>query len=250
MAWRQDIRGGEMKRYGMVFLLLLLAGCNKMHANRSGINFSEECTYKTYTLGKDMTAFIGQPLAQWEPSLCEKQLEAFTLNEDMSLTGTYNTGWADRQINIRIKKGDVLYLSGTYNGRYIARVKDSTGEEYGILFNDDGTVKKDTVTNDDLDHYYVSTNAKMIPDQPSTTKVFSDTTYRGKALTRELIYAGINNVTINVTYREFSRDDLARPAFFQNLVYPTSADSIRFQNLKIKINDVSNEKITYTVVED
>jgi hypothetical protein len=66
----------------------------------------------------------------------------------------------------------------------------------------------------------------------------------------ELLFGGINDVTISMTYREFTRDSLARPSFFQNLVYETNAKEIRFKNFKITVIEASNEKMVYRVVED
>ena len=68
--------------------------------------------------------------------------------------------------------------------------------------------------------------------------------------TIELIYSGKNDISLNVTYREYTPDNLARTAFFQNITYQADAKQIRFKDFVIKIDDISNEKITYTVLED
>jgi len=70
------------------------------------------------------------------------------------------------------------------------------------------------------------------------------------AISCELIFAGKNNVSLNTTYKEYSYNDLARPAFFQNLTYQANAQQIRFKDFLIQIHDVTNEQITYTVLED
>ena len=66
----------------------------------------------------------------------------------------------------------------------------------------------------------------------------------------ELIYSGKNDVSLNATYKEYTPDNMARPAFFQNITYRADARQLRFKNFVIKLHDVSNEKITYTVLED
>jgi hypothetical protein len=66
----------------------------------------------------------------------------------------------------------------------------------------------------------------------------------------ELIYSGKNDVSLNATYREYSSDDLARQAFFQNLTYQANAKQIRFKDFVIQIHNVTNEQITYTILED
>lgn len=66
----------------------------------------------------------------------------------------------------------------------------------------------------------------------------------------ELIYSGKNNVSLNVIYREYTPNDIARTAFFQNITYQADAKNIRFKDFEIKIHSASNEKIVYTVLKD
>lgn len=66
----------------------------------------------------------------------------------------------------------------------------------------------------------------------------------------ELIYTGIGAGALNITYREFSPEGLARVAFYQNLTYPAGSGSISFKKYRIQILDASSEKIKYIVLED
>lgn len=66
----------------------------------------------------------------------------------------------------------------------------------------------------------------------------------------EIVFNGITKDAINLLYREYTPDNMARPAFYQNLTYPIDTEIIRFQNIRIKIHTISNESISYTVLED
>ncbi|NDD22858.1 MAG: hypothetical protein EB098_01910 [Betaproteobacteria bacterium] len=66
----------------------------------------------------------------------------------------------------------------------------------------------------------------------------------------ELLYTGLSSGAINITYREFSPDGLARVAFFQNLTYPVSSKTISFKKFKIEVESVSSENIKFKVLED
>ena len=66
----------------------------------------------------------------------------------------------------------------------------------------------------------------------------------------EIIYSGITGQSINLLYREYTSDDIARVAFYQNLTYPMDAKTIRFKKIKIEVQKISNESIEYIVVED
>jgi hypothetical protein len=66
----------------------------------------------------------------------------------------------------------------------------------------------------------------------------------------EIIYTGKSGNSLNLVYREFTPDDMAKTAFYQNLSYDVGAKSVRFRNLLLKIEDITNEKISYTVIKD
>jgi hypothetical protein len=88
----------------------------------------------------------------------------------------------------------------------------------------------------------VNTTFELVKDETIDTKA-GFTNY-------EIIFTGVTKDTINLLYREYTSDDLARPAFYQNLTYPVDALFIRFKQLKIKVLYVNDESIKYAVVED
>jgi hypothetical protein len=66
----------------------------------------------------------------------------------------------------------------------------------------------------------------------------------------ELLYTGITGNTVRLTYREYI-DDLARPAFYQDLTYDmTESKTIMFKTLKIKIVESTNSYLKYIVEDD
>ena len=66
----------------------------------------------------------------------------------------------------------------------------------------------------------------------------------------EIIYTGRVGDTIRLNYREYSPDDLARTAFFQELTYPADQKSLRFRDIKMEVDVADSEKIRFRVVED
>jgi hypothetical protein len=71
--------------------------------------------------------------------------------------------------------------------------------------------------------------------------------YRECHFRQELIYNGISKGVIRVTYREYS-NDMARPAFFQDLVYDLDeSDLIQFREFRIKVIDAHNLGIVFVV---
>ena len=66
----------------------------------------------------------------------------------------------------------------------------------------------------------------------------------------ELVYLGVAGQTMRFLYREYTQDDMARPAFTQEITYDRTATDVTFKKLKFKIELADSSKITYTVVED
>jgi len=66
----------------------------------------------------------------------------------------------------------------------------------------------------------------------------------------ELIYGGTDGESITITYREFTPNDLAKPAFNENLVYDRKQKTIRFRDTVINVHSATNEKIEFTVISD
>ena len=58
----------------------------------------------------------------------------------------------------------------------------------------------------------------------------------------ELVYGGTDGESIAITYREFTSDDLAKTAFYQDLVYEVGKEKIRYNNTVLQIHEVTNEK--------
>lgn len=66
----------------------------------------------------------------------------------------------------------------------------------------------------------------------------------------ELLYGGTDGKSFTLSYREYSPDDLIRPAFTQTLTYERGSTSVRFRDVQIAVQEVTSEKITYTVLAD
>lgn len=66
----------------------------------------------------------------------------------------------------------------------------------------------------------------------------------------EIVYTGKSGGAINLIYREYSKEDIARTAFFQNLSYDASVSVIAFKSIKMEIVSATNESISFYVRAD
>lgn len=65
----------------------------------------------------------------------------------------------------------------------------------------------------------------------------------------ELLYQGISNKTLRLSYREYS-NDMARPAYFQDVSYeiPSLPTTISFKNVRLEVLEAGNAGLTYRVL--
>lgn len=66
----------------------------------------------------------------------------------------------------------------------------------------------------------------------------------------ELIYSGLSNDALQLLYREYTSDNLIRPAYTQELSYPPDAKIISFRTFKIDVKEASAERLVYIVMND
>ncbi|MDX8425278.1 hypothetical protein GTJ61_23910 [Vibrio parahaemolyticus] len=74
--------------------------------------------------------------------------------------------------------------------------------------------------------------------------------YSRDFIRKELIYSGIADNTIDVTYREY-RNQLAAQAFYQSVKYDLDESPIiTFQNFTFKVIEANNSKLTIQIMSD
>ena len=255
--------------------LFVLTGCSRSH------DVYKHDFSKNYNIGKMQTAYIGQPVVKVkdfyrkvesiDPQSNQSNYINYVIASDnFILTGTFvKKLYFNYDVNIEVKKDKPYQIKGgkVIDGvaYKIVDVTDVKGKIYGLLMNEEGDILSNIIYNDDHDHLMLSQDAvvkplkimfvmsdKYLPEmdvQDDNVKNDEPELILGN-INYELIYGGKNNITLSMTYREFTADDLARPSFYQNIVYETSAKQLRFKETLIDVIEASNEKIVYTIVED
>lgn len=259
-----------MKVITAIFMLMLLAGCGK---HRSEL--IQHSYLKNYSLGEIKTAYIGQPIAKVRDLYADYDefQRKFALkyymkpSSDFELSGKYiKKKYFDFPVKVAGKK-DSLYPATGYTSvesipyTIVNMVNEAheKKEEVGLLIDDTGKVFKGNILDDDHDLIMKSESSVVTPETLKLIKTdkiveqkFDDSNVDLLACYTnfELIYGGINNVTLSIAYREFTIDDMARPSFFQNIVYETTAKQIRFKEMLLEVIEATNEKIVYKVIGD
>ncbi|SPD72843.1 hypothetical protein PITCH_A1570001 [uncultured Desulfobacterium sp.] len=250
----------RISRCGLIMALIaLVSGCT---TNGKWIAFrlakiehevTDSTQYlKDYRLGEVRASFIGQPIIKVK----EFSSEATKITEAVSPGElTLGINWRTTNYKIFIKDGykysvtESAYLS--QKEFVVVSISDPDQGKWGVLVTQDGRIKDDCVYSYDYQMMYYPGEKFSIPDTYRFNMLMIEKGLgRSDIGSYELIFSGKNDVSLNLTYREYTGNDLARPAFYQNLTYQPDAKQIRFKDFVIQIHDATNEKITYTVISD
>lgn len=243
----------KLKAIIMILVMYILAGCGQhmmpMLESPSSYQHVDE---KSYTLKAEHKTYVGNSMIRVRDYEVSKRTtdklvpsEDFTIGiQQFSLSGKKGT-----PISIAgkvIVEGETYYLiqseeykllfpissSGEYLGGRAGRIVGGFHSGKEVVVSPRGNWKFSPST--------VKFSLAQIEEVDST-----------KGYTNfELVYTGHTENSFNIMYREFTRDDLARPAYYQNLTYKKQDKIIRFKNIKINIIEATSEYVRFAVLED
>ena len=260
-----DMEGKEkMKKViTLIIACFLLSGCTSYIIQPSDIK-KQHVIEKNYELGKELTAFVGDPIIKVKDYYITPTELYLNASSDFIVAARFGAdigGGIGKPLT-----GSKLSASGQlikypllgyviYNG-----VKYRVVElpKYKMRFLIDGSGR---VSNKMLQSLPDGTNIiafgkfnispKDLTFTPANEKESGGKVdIAGGYLNYELIYTGSDGKTLSILYREFTPDDIARPSFYQNLTFSAKQNRIRFKKYLIEVKEATNEKITFKVIKD
>lgn len=221
----------------LAFASFLLTGC--MASVTPIIQIPEHKKSTSFQIGQEQQASLGEPM------IMEEDLYFFnglTAASDYQQPGQMGVSYPV------IKAGSMFKLYGTLsNGDKVyqdingERAQIYTGErvnwDYCIAVNSEGAAYGATAC-----------HIEYVIKWPAPVQFLKEGRVIQKgSLKFELIYSGKSKDVIKVSYREF-KDDLARPAFTQDLSYDLSeSKSIAFKKMKVDVVEATNSYIKFIV---
>ena len=236
------------KKYPWMFFatsaLVLLSSCMQHVKPAARPHLGTERVFqRNYKINQTQAAYVGQPIVKVK----DYQVERYTLNhmissEDFVISGGPVTMRGNKNASYPIR-GEITLNRETYT------VLDLPGNRprLGALIREDGTVYNKVLNGDVIMVYSFTISPLSLRFIPSKEERISKSS---GYMNYELIYGGTDGKSLTITYREYTADDLARPGFYQNLVYESKRSRIRFKETVIEIHEATNEKIVYTVISD
>jgi hypothetical protein len=207
-------------------LVLLVVGCAPIdrvarEATPAPSSSSQQRIERNYSLGTPARVYVGEAIVRvkdfWE-------LEA---GHRARVTGTTEKdGQTFRLVQLSDPKAAALWFLINEDGTFEGSAVNQIGQRMGFTYMPEPSAMKFTARE------FVRTD-------------------RAKGWTNfEIVYSGATKDTINLLYREYTPDDLARPAFTQALTYDRSSPELRFRQVLIEVLALDNQSIEYVVRED
>lgn len=254
-----------------IFILVLMSiftGCiaNIQPLKREIIN-TEEVFIKNYTLNVPKEVVVGMPMITIKNYFLNKYTSTVVKSSnDFKITQKIMGG----EEVVTVSKDQIYPIIGEIelggnsfyvvkiNGKFVDYMLGTRPQDYGIFIDKNGQLnskinmgylEEDNYGNNGL---YMREGQPEIVPQPQIFNLIGESIINknSKYENFELVFGGTDGKSFFLTYREYNVEDIARVAFFQNLTYSIEQPQIRFKNLKIKIDKISNESLIYTVIED
>jgi hypothetical protein len=192
-------------------------------------------------------AELGQSMVSKAKSIV---VPAIKIEGDVSHTGI-NMGM---EFILTIPGGELLESGKDPEGTFYQSLKSVTiRNANGTYFYAKGGIFVPTAANKSTEVYWIVISGSARP----LTFIHPGIAYKNTkfqqwsqdSLKRELVYSGISQNTVSILYREFI-NDMARPAFSQDLKYDLSQGStIGYRGARFEVIKASNLNIQYKVLK-
>jgi hypothetical protein len=232
-----------MSRFVVVAIVAALAGCVRVPVvPTSPISSFRQETSRNYTLRQRAQVNVGDSVIRVKDYYLTQISEPyFTPIESFTFLPA---------LNLTFTQGQRYAIAGSTEraGRTWAMVRHPTEANWRILVSEGGDVHNEAVRimTGFRGPYAINPSTAKMKRMMGEERIEASKPYTNY----EIIYNGTDKASLLFTYREFSPEGLARPAFYQNLTYDAKAPIIRFKKFRIEIHSASNEGIVYTVLED
>jgi hypothetical protein len=245
----------------IVFLAIGLTGCatSITHMAETVVKV-DTINDKNYSIGVDKTVNVGEPMVRHRNYiLAHSTLPVMRFSQqtrvDLGGMSTYSFNISpDTQYRVL---GTLQYSNPreSYSPKLYYVVQMNPSVFAYILVEQNGSISKLFAS---LMHPMRQHEVLVHPPTVTTSNPSTVGTLESRANVKmdkgyenyELLYTGVNAQGINLTYREFSPEGLARVAFFQNLTYPKDSTVINFKHYKIQVNRATSEEINFKVITD
>jgi hypothetical protein len=243
------------RRYLVILILggaIFAAACAQPIRPISAAAVSERVFQRNYTVGQPATVHVGEAVIRFKDYLVQKwRGNHMRPNADFRVhqaLGPWIYARADSDYPVRseLEKDGVTYkavgLTQVGDG-YDAVLVAPDGSPYPKLLVQVTGQRKAFLMAGTAHFEPPAVRFVLGADEVTVDSAAGFTNY-------ELLYGGTDGRSFTLTYREYTPQDLIKPAFTQTLTYENRSTVVRFRSVKLAIHEVTSEHLSYTVTEE
>jgi hypothetical protein len=226
-----------------IALITLFFGCATIKPMENSKEVVRHIYEKNYNIGINKSSFVGEEVIKVKDYyVINKKLNKIKSNQDFTVSVT--------GLSYAANKGEVFNILGIIEEddglKYVTTFPGMTHIKF--LINSNGTISSRIIG--EMNQTFI-VSPKVNPSNTTLEVVSVDEiSSQGGYENYEIVFTGISEKNINLLYREYSREGVARVAFYQNLTYPIDSKKIRHKNIVLSVIEITAEKIDYIVVQD
>jgi hypothetical protein len=188
----------------------------------------------------------------------------YTPSDNFTYSARIDDAYIDKKLNITAGKNKplnvydsrTLNIEGTeYEALYIS------GYNYALLIDKNGIINKDILywrsvarptyseikpSNVVIEKHDLELNSGRVP----CDRVYFYSNIVCGTINYDMAYEGISNGTINIRYREYSRDNAEKPINTRVYSFETNSKRIQVKDLSIDILEATDDSIKFKVIDD
>lgn len=233
-----------MKKKCILLMFFLASGCTtSMNMGDMSPSKIDNVDSKNYSIGVKKSVYVGEPIIVRKSYKAIIKKNLFKAGNDFSFQG----GIASTSINLNSSVGDVFRVAGVNENNN--PVVNIPGSIFMFGIDKNGNWDK-SVMSPSFWTSPIGSGSQYVMTPPNTTFQPVESTVPFSAagyINHEIIFTGINSSGINLLYREYTFEDMARSDFKQDLVYPMDTKEIRFRNYLIEVISVSSSEMQFIV---
>ena len=200
---------------------------------------------RNYTIGERKRAYVGQAIVKVKDyNVTRIRPSTMMASHDFSLSALTFTLRGNRGQEFNVV-GETSVGDETFTALAVWYPNLEGGIWMKVLVRDDGSVHRKVIANLGIT-WTVSVSPVDLKFTATREKIATEAGY----VNYELVYSGTDGQSLKIHYREYTGDSLARPAFYQELVYSVAEPTIRFRDVVIQVHAVTNESLEFTVQSD
>ena len=236
----------------VIAMAITLIACGEVTVFKEAVTLSnKEVSKKNYVLNRTKTVYLGDSIMkvmQYKVKLTQKGKVA-TPYSKYTVYDTVLPVYSGSVIRHKII-GNITHENKKYILVQVQNGSILSGNDSALLVRPNGSVHLGAIyrmKQKDVFDYTISINPRNLKFKFNTVKEYK---VDEDAPNYEIIFSGVDDSKIYFDYKEYAGKSIKRPSYVNKLSINKNKKVFRYKTIKILIESVSEDKITYKIIED